>query len=114
MQYFIKQRATLEGAITFHTPAIDVSGVAALVHTLILYGITGVGAGLTIQPQTSEDLETWSNFGTSVALSAAGQGLGADDVLTNTFGRYIRYEISLVGTTPTCIYSVILNTHQSS
>ena len=115
MQQFIKQRATLEGAITFETAAVDVSGASLLVHMLIVHGIGGTSPSLTLQPETSDDLEVWSPFGTSIALSATGQQPESDDVKSQPYGRYIRYKVTFAGTgNPNVTYSIVLNTHQSS
>jgi len=114
MQQFIKQRHTLEGEITFETPAVDLGDVAFFIGNLIVYTITGAAASLSIQAQTSDDLDTWTNVGSPFAGSTAGSTRAAVDAKSDLFGRYVRFELAFTGTTPTVSYSLVINTHHSS
>ena len=115
MQQFIKQREVLTAGYVFFTAPIDVGGMPLLVSELIVYSITGTSPVLTAQLQSCGDLETWRDVtGADTALAAVGSDLDATRADTVPYGQYIRYMITLAGTTPQCEYSLILNTYQSS
>jgi hypothetical protein len=59
--------------------------------------------------QTSDDLETWKDFGSSFALTAAGNSLQSFLASTSAYQRYVRASIALTGTTPLVSYSLWAN-----
>ena len=115
MQQFIKQREVLTAGYVCFSPPIDVGGMPLLVTELIVYSITGTSPVLATQLQSCGDLESWQDApGADTSLAAVGSDLDATRADTVPYGQYIRYKISLTGTTPMCEYSLILNTYQSS
>ena len=114
MQIFVKQRETISGAITFHTSAIDVSGAAMMVTGVNVYDTGGTSPVISVQQQTGDDLETWTNIGSAISVSSVDQDYQTIKADTTPYGRYTRYQIDLSGTDPVMNYSIVLNTHSSS
>lgn len=114
MQYFVKQRATETGDITFYTPAIDVDGMPFLTHELIVYSIAGSTPDFSVALQTSSDLLTWTAVGTGLSRTSAGADIQATLASQYPYSRYVRYEITIGGTITSVEYSLILNTYASS
>ena len=115
VQTFIKQRATETGDVGFRTPAVDVEGFPLLSIELIVYTLLGTTPSITATMQTSNDLESWESVSnTDVSLSATGQDRVAVDLKTDPYGRYVRWLITISGTTTSIEYSLVLNTYASS
>jgi len=115
MQQFVKQRETIYGQAVIVTPPIDVAEIPLISTELIMYSVTGTSPNLSALLQSSGDLETWTAVGsTDNALGAQGADFQVAKADTTPYGRYIRYVITLAGTTPQCEYSLILNTFPSS
>jgi len=115
VQLFVKRRHTLEAAITFETPTIDVGEIAFFVVDLTIHSINGTLPSVDVQARASDDLETWDNVGNHISATAAGGLAGKVDAKQDLYGRYVRFEIQLsgVGDSVVC-YSLVVNTHRSS
>ena len=116
MQHWIKQRATENGDIGFQTPAIDVSGQALLVTEIIVYNLAGSALDIAIQIQSSNDLQTWTNLAAAGSdnLAAVGATSLGTPATSGLYGRYIRYAVTISGTTSSIQYSIVLNTFPST
>ena len=113
MQYFVKQRATETGDVTFETPAIDVEGMPLLVFELVTYELNG-GGSYTAQLQTSNDLETWSDVtGSSATGAAVGSAFADAHITSRPYGKYVRFQLAMSSVT-SLSYSLVLNTYHSS
>lgn len=115
MQYWVKQRATETGDISYKTPWIDVEGMPLLVFELIVYTITGSSENVVAQLETSNDMETSDNVsGADVTLGATGQDRDIAHITTRPYGRYVRFAIAITGTVTELEYSLVLSTYASS
>ena len=114
MQYMMQNRVTHTQAADFQTPYIDVSDSPLLTLNAIVYSNGGTSPVASVTLQTSDDLETWVNVGSALAISAVGSELRAFAAHTLPYGRYVRLSIDITGTDPIVTYSVALNTFQSS
>ena len=114
MQVTLKSRETITGVVTIESIAVDTNGMSLLTVMLTLYAISGTAPNLAIQLQTSNDLETWVNFGTPFNLGATGSSVSAAAAGGTAYQRYIRAQIALTGTTPLVSYSLWVNLFASS
>jgi hypothetical protein len=110
----MKNRETITGAVTLYTNPLDVSNFPLLVLTLVVYAMSGTTPSLTIQIQTSDDLETWMSVGSSFNLAAAGMAKSSFTAQTDVYGRYVRAQVVLAGTSPLANYSLFLNAFPST
>lgn len=116
MQYWIKQRATETGDITFDTPAIDVEGMPLLVFELIVYSIAGGGSEqIVAQLETGSDLLTWGTVpAADVTLAAADSIRNVAHATDRPYSRYVRFHVEITGSVTGIEYSLILDTYASS
>ena len=101
MLYVLQQRKTLTGAITYRTPYVDVLGEPELVYELVVYTLRGPMHSLTVQLETCNDPEVWSDVpGASITfLPASGVKFGAVQVFQQgregrPEGEIFRLEVS--------------------
>jgi hypothetical protein len=114
MQMVLKNRETVTGQVTVFSTVVDVSNMPLLTACLVVYAVSGTGPSVTIQVQTSDDLETWQNVGSSFNLTAAGMQKAAFTAQTDVYGRYIRCSIAVAGTSPLFNFSLWLNAFPST
>lgn len=116
MQVPYRVRETIAGnGATADLAPIDVQSMPLLVLAMIAHSLTGTSPVLTVQMQTSEDLESWVNFGSTLTLSAQGTDREPFLLTSTPYGRYVRVQLTLAGgATPTACYSLYLNTYASS
>ena len=114
MQIVVWDRETLTGAITVETPAIDVEGIPVVEVVVSVHGISGTSPQLTLQLQTSDDMETWADVGADIDMTATGYGADTYPVVDDLYARYVRIEAALTGTDPVVNATVSLNTYESS
>lgn len=115
MQLVVKDRETLNGVVTVHSRALDVSEAPLLVATLTTHSMTGTTPELEIQLETSENLEDWASVGSSLNLTTADTTLSAFAAATIPYGRYVRAKIQLTGSDALLtVYSLWINTFPSS
>jgi hypothetical protein len=113
MQITAKNHDSLSGALTIFSIPIDSTEMSLITAMLTVYTISGGGA-LTIQMQTSDDLETWKDFGSTFSRSAAGSALAAFTALGSVYQRYVRMSITLSGSSPLVTYSLWANLFPSA
>lgn len=97
------QRSDAE-SVDLYSPAIDVSSVLTVVNFLTCHAV-GTGS-VVLQAEQSLDPNNpngWSNVGSSVTVSAVGNGtptmLGAQTTgTTQAMGPYIRYKATVTAT----------------
>jgi hypothetical protein len=109
MQVVLKDRETLSGVLDIDTDPVDVSGMSLLTFLFVVYSISGTTPAATVQVQTSNDLETWKDVGSSFNLNAAGSQTAMFAALNENYQRYVRANVSLTGTAPLVSYSLWLN-----
>jgi len=116
MQISVKVRESIAGVFTdFPTSPIDVDGAAALVARLTLHGGGGTSPTVAAQAQTSDDLETWTNVGSSFSIATVnGTTPETFTAVSDQYGRWFRFLISLSGTQPSANYSLYLYTYAST
>ena len=114
MQITVKEREPLSGVVTINSVPIDISDVPMVTMTLLVHAIGGTTPDLQVTLQTSDNLEDWTTVGTPFNRSTAGQSLAAFVASADPWGRYLRAEIALSGTTPTAAYSLWMNTFPSA
>jgi hypothetical protein len=90
---------------TGNSPAVDV-GQAGVLRGLSVTAaaVGGTTPSLTIQPQTSPDNSTWTNFGSQYSAITA-NGTAAHPAIT-PLERYFRLAYTVTGTTPTFTLTV--------
>jgi hypothetical protein len=114
MQIILKNRETLTGTVTVFSTVFDASSMPVFTATLIAYAMAGTAPTLTVQFQTSEDLETWLDVSGALSLSATGVNHLACRAETAVYGRYVRAEIETTGTNPLANYSLVVDLFPSS
>jgi hypothetical protein len=115
MQVTLKNRETLSGVVTINTIPVDVSRMGLTTLMLVVYSISGSGSPtITIQLQTSNDMETWVDCGSSFNRTSAGETLDALQASADGYQRYLRASIALTGTGPLVSYSLWANLFQGS
>jgi hypothetical protein len=114
MQYMMQNRVAQTQVITYETPYVDLGEAPMLTLDLTIYSITGTSPQVSVTLQSSDDLQTWTDIGSSVNGSSTGSTYGAVQALTNPYGKYGRVKIAITGTDPTANFSVALNTFPSS
>lgn len=113
MQVTAKDHEQLSGVVTVKSDPVDMSDLPALTATMVVHSIDGTSPDLEIGLETSDNLEDWVSFGSSVSRSTAGVSLAAARASSTHYGRYVRASIALTGTDPVVVYSLILNTFPS-
>ena len=116
MLYVLQQRKTLTGAITYRTPYVDVLGEPELVYELVVYTLRGPSHALTVQLETCNDPEVWTDVpGASITfLPASGVEFGAVQVSTAPYGRYVRFRVELTGSIREAEFTLSLTTYEDS
>ena len=115
MQVTLKNRETLSGVITIFTIPVDVSRMSLTTIMLVVYSLSGTGTPtITIQFQTSNDMETWKDCGSPFNRTATGESLVGLVASTDGYQRYLRASIALTGTSPLVSYSLWTNLFTSS
>lgn len=114
MQITIKDSDALNGEATIRTSTIDVSEIPLLTVALIVHTIGGGSASISVQLETSENLEDWDDVGSPISQGSAIPTKAAFKAGTDVWGRYLRTTITFTGTTPKIVYSLYMNTFPSS
>ena len=114
MQIIVKDRDSINGAVTVKSLSFDLSDVPMVTGSLVLHAIGGTGPDLSIQLETSDNLEDWTSVGSAFGRSSTGTQLAAFLASAAPWGRYLRASIVLAGTEPYAVFSLWLNTFPSS
>ena len=115
MQIVVASRKQFYDVVTFESsPPIDVSGMPMVTVDITVHSISGSGAQLDCQLQTSDDLETWADVGTAASKTTTGFGSSAVVASSTPYARYVRVQYQVTGTTPLINATVAVNTYQSS
>jgi len=116
MQYTLKNRETITGAVSIFTQPVDVSEVPMFTVTTVVHARSGTSPTFNISFETSDNLEDWSPMTSVPAISQDDPGMRVDSVraLSHPYGRYIRCEIVSAGTDPMYNYSLWINTFPNS
>ena len=115
MQYTLKNRETMTGAVSVVTHPVDVSDVPFFSVNITVHARSGTSPTLSISFETSDNLEDWAALTAGpVAQNDPGTTLAGVRVSTDPYGRYVRCLIVSAGTTPMYNYSLWINTFAST
>ena len=114
MQLVVKDRETITGVVTVESKPLDLSGMPAFSVEIVLHAASGTGLNTLVQPQTSNNLEDWSDIGGSISISSIGAAQLAYDVTSDHYQKYVRFQIAINGTNPMVNLSLFVNTFPSS
>ena len=114
MQITVKDRESLNGEVTLRSDPFDLSDIPMFTATLLVYAIGGTSPEISIQLETSDNLEDWTGVGSAITANSLDMSLTCFVATTHPWGRYVRAMIQLSGTSPNVVYSFWVNTFPSS
>jgi hypothetical protein len=107
-QLFTRLALTGNGASEVSQP-VTMYGANAAQLDIVVFSLSGSSTPtVTCQLQESNDLENWSNKGSTTAPIAVGYTLATKE--TGLAAGYLRVKVTLSGTTPISVVAIGLNT----
>lgn len=115
MQIVVADRQQFYDVVTIESsPPIDVTGVAMVIIGLTVHAISGTSPQIAVQLRTSDDLDTWEDVGSDLSRTTAGWSGRAVVASSTPYGRYVRVEYAITGTSPLVNATVTVNTFAST
>ena len=91
MQIILLENENISGPVSVRTDIIDMENMPAFTALLNLLDIQGSSPQISVQFRTSDDLETWSNVGSAMTRSTAGQSApDFFDIANKPYSRWVQ------------------------